>query len=34
MDKPVIKYIKKLLGDLLDPNDTAEDSIDFGLQTI
>ena len=34
MDKPVIDEIKKRLGDLIYPNDTAADRVDCGLQTM
>ena len=34
MDKPVIKEIKNQLGYLIDPNNTAADRLDCGLQTM
>ena len=34
MYKTAIKYIKELLGDLVDPNNAAADRVNFGIQSI
>ena len=34
MDKPIIKEIKKWLGDVVDPNNATSERVDYGLHTM